>query len=165
MLRVVDQNDTTHYTLSMKRGLRYVGVIDGQRHWKATICGHPVPNFQSKRCWECWGKVRGDIRRGEKRNITIYGDRHHSWKGGRILHKASGYILVKDRDHPNTQNNGYVMEHRLVMEKHLNRFLDPKEEVHHINHDKSDNRIENLMLFSNHSEHIKYEHMNGERKF
>ncbi len=39
-------------------------------------------------------------------------------------------------------------EHRAVMEAHLGRKLDTKEHVHHRNHDRTDNRLENLELMS-----------------
>jgi len=50
------------------------------------------------------------------------------------------YALVKD--HPNATKNGYVLEHRIVMENHIGRLLTKDEIVHHINENKKDNRIE-----------------------
>jgi hypothetical protein len=63
-----------------------------------------------------------------------------------------GYIMVRVADHPRS-SNGVMYEHVLVMEKHLGRYLVPPEEIHHINEDKTDNRLENLHLCRDKSEH------------
>lgn len=74
------------------------------------------------------------------------------WKIERIV-KKGGYLYAVVKDHPNAIKFGYVLYHRILMENHLNRLLNPNEVVHHINGDSHDNRIENLELLnlSNHS--------------
>lgn len=70
--------------------------------------------------------------------------------------KRRGYILIYMPGHPHAQKQGYVLEHRLVMEKHLGRYLTKGEDVHHRNKKRDDNRIENLELYS-HNEHCRLE--------
>lgn len=49
-----------------------------------------------------------------------------------------------------------LLEHRVMAERILGRQLREGEVVHHINRDKQDNRLENLMIFSSASEHAKW---------
>ena len=67
-----------------------------------------------------------------------------NFKGKIITNR--GYIYIYVPNHLNATKNKHVFEHRLVMEKHLNRYLNNDEIVHHINGIRNDNRIENLIL-------------------
>lgn len=70
--------------------------------------------------------------------------------------EANGYIMVLSHDHPHKNKKGYVYKHRLVMEEKIGRYLTPKEVVHHIDKNKKNNDIDNLMLFENDREHHKF---------
>lgn len=85
--------------------------------------------------------------------------------GGHTKKRGDGYIAVYVPDHPYANKEGYVMEHRLVMEEHIGRYLEKGEEVHHINKKRDDNRLENLTLLSTEEHqalHIKERHDMGE---
>ena len=109
-----------------------------------------------------WRRKISIARKGQKlseetkRKIGLIqlGEKGSNWKGGKFKF-SGGYVFVYNPTHPFRINKRYILEHRLVMEKHLGRFLKPSEIVHHINGIKDDNRIENLKLFANISEHSK----------
>ena len=86
---------------------------------------------------------------------TYHGPKCSHWKGGECK-KKNGYVYVYNLSHPHKDSRGYVRKHRLVMEKHIGRYLFPTEVVHHINEIRDDNRIENLMLFPNNSAHTSF---------
>jgi len=86
------------------------------------------------------------------------GELNHMWRGG--IKRKCGYILIYSPNHPFRDKTRYVWEHRLVVEKHIGRYLKPKEQVHHVNHNKKDNQIQNLMVFKNAAYHFWY-HKHG----
>lgn len=79
--------------------------------------------------------------------------------------RSDGYICVYCPNHPSTTKDGYVMKHRLVMEKHIGRYLKDDEVVHHKNKNRADNRLENLelMTFKEHARHHMAERHNTQK--
>ena len=83
---------------------------------------------------------------GVFRGSKASGDAHGNWKGGRV-NTSAGYAAIFGGEFPEmVDTQGYTLEHRLVMARHLGRSLTKHETVHHINGNRQDNRIENLQL-------------------
>lgn len=108
----------------------------------------------------CSKKCANFFKKGKKLKITKklkeyweknIGENSAAWKGGKI-HNKRGYILIFNRIKGRSK---YIYEHILIMEKSLKRCLTNNEVVHHINGNKSDNRIENLYLCKNGKEHAR----------
>ncbi len=80
--------------------------------------------------------------------LTIYDWTHKKEKTGIPFYKP---------DHPFRNSHNYIFEHRLVIEKQIDRYLQAGEPVHHINKIRNDNRPENLMAFISDSAHQRFE--------
>ncbi|KKN78493.1 hypothetical protein LCGC14_0350250 [marine sediment metagenome] len=125
----------------------------GRERWVAVVKGKPSYLF----CRYCVrkGKRFDDVLR-KKLSLCNSGANNRRWKGGRSG-TTSGYIMVKvhpdDFFLPMATKDCYIMEHRLVMAKHLNRCLLPWEIVHHKNGIRDDNRLENLELLPTNKQH------------
>ena len=137
------------------------------------ICGNPIPVINSpayNRMRYCHTCKKEALRRNQhryfygtgntcktcgklinrtstycKQHFQKLGNQHPGWKGGRDAN-SSGYIMVYSPLHPRTDKHHRVLEHRLVIEEHLGRLLEPNEIVHHLNGIRKDNRLGNLAI-------------------
>ncbi len=89
-------------------------------------------------------KVRENLRR--KRNLPLDTPRMRGENGSGSIN-GNGYKIIYNKNHPNSKNDR-IAEHTLIMSNHIGRPLFKGENVHHINGDKLDNRIENLELWN-----------------
>lgn len=71
--------------------------------------------------------------------------------------KANGYLKIHAPNHKRADNKGLVFEHIIKIEEHIGRNLLENEVVHHLDENKTNNKIENLLLMYG-SEHIKLHH-------
>jgi len=134
-------------------------------NWKCGISTNKTCSDCGKLISKAAKKCRSCSRTGKswswsensKKNIRM--EKNSQWKGGRSV-TDKGYVRIYLPEHINATGRGYVYEHRLIMEKHLDRYLDRKEIVHHIDGNKQNNKLENLMLFPNQKAHFNFSHFN-----
>ena len=92
-------------------------------------------------------EITKEAHKGAKR---LYGKGRYNWKGGITEAIESRGYKVLNFNYKGSKRQ--VRKHRVIMTTFLGRPLTRNEIVHHINGNKKDNRIENLMLMTQ-SEH------------
>jgi hypothetical protein len=108
------------------------------------IKGHYSPMGDTARAAKISTSLKGHECSDEtRRKLSIA----HTGKVPRIL--IRGYAMIYVPDHPHANSSGRVMEHRLVIERILGRYLDPSEHIHHIDFSRSNNRASNLKIVTN----------------
>lgn len=75
---------------------------------------------------------------------------------------GDGYVRVYAPWHPDANAQGWILEHRHVMERIIGRRLRPEEVVHHNDHNRANNARENLTLYENDAAHRAYHAANDE---
>ncbi len=111
-------------------------------------------------CKETQVRIRKRLSDCGKEHGFQRGEKHPNYTGG-IKRTCDGYVSVlANIDSPYYEMNvcGYIKRGRLVMAESLERCLESKEIVHHRNEIRDDDRIENLKLLKNHSEHATLHH-------
>ena len=142
-------------------------------------CGQPFETFPShinrrKYCSPACKHSHEDFLRGLSERGR--GEKNAVWRGGRTM-RQDGYVYALAAGHPYARPNGYVLEHRLVMEAWLQenepgspflitlglkRYLSPEIDVHHKDENRANNAIENLMCMTP-ADHKRY-HETQKRK-
>ena len=112
--------------------------------------GHPQSNTGKTH----FKKGRISENKGKKL-LCISGYKNHNWKGGTYKH-SSGYIMLSRPNHSRARKRGYVNRSILIAEVILDRKLNNKEIIHHIDGNKTNDNPDNLYLFSSNSTHISY---------
>lgn len=94
------------------------------------------------------------------KKLTISGENSVRWKGGKYI-STDGYKMIKcdNKFYPNGRAK-YKREHINIIEKHIGRELKTQhghmgEQVHHIDGDKLNNNISNLLLCKDTRDHKK----------
>jgi len=98
------------------------------------------------------------------RRLRVHGDVNFSHRpnygSGRLTKGKRGYVRVRRPGHLLADSVGYAYEHRLVAYE-AGLLTDLTDQVHHINEDRADNRLENLEVTPQREHLLHHFHKNG----
>lgn len=144
-------------------------ALHGKPNCVCEVCGkeyHCKPSqikrYKHHTCSrECIAELKKKLYCGEgNHQFGLKGKLNSSYKGKELARKNNNIIdiWVYSPEHPHCDKYGRVTKHRLIVEEHYKQFdakyfetvgdkvvLKKSTQVHHINFDHNDNRIENLM--------------------
>lgn len=135
----------------------YKGIVrkNKAQEYICDNCGEPflrlpqLVNFNKKRSERketyCSRKCSNEIT-AEKHRTSRLGEKNANWKGGKTIN-PQGYVVINNAKNHTINPKKQAKEHRIVMEKKLNRPLFKNEMIHHKNGNRQDNRIENLEIW------------------
>lgn len=141
-------------------------IFLGYRKQTRRYCSQECNGVYRGQEWAKWGIVGSEKAKETPKSKGMKGEKNPAWKGGVTYFKRKGkyadqsikYVRCPQEFISMARKDGYVMEHRLKVAQAIGRTLTKVECVHHINHDATDNRLENLMLFATNADHKRYEH-------
>jgi len=130
----------------------YWESLKGRKQYHCKQCGKEC-GYRNQFCKKCYEKFliehnRKILKERYKNHICCCG--------------VNGYLMTKEKEHPYANKRGYIYKHRLIMEKHIGRYLTPIEVVHHKDGNKLNNKVNNLVLFKTTNEHTSYHGLRGD---
>ena len=140
-------------TCGKKIKTRASRIKDGRGKFCSQKCKRVSPEIREKIRNSLTGRTPSMETR-KKLSESRRGIKHPRWKGGKTT-TVSGYVTILKPNHPSVHSKNYVLEHRLVIEKEIGRYLKRTEHAHHLGK-KDDNRPHMLMAFSSNSAHIRF---------
>lgn len=109
------------------------------------VCGCKFTQKRANNTSYCSSSCKKLAASRRLKGLPIRGQKKHIRGSGYITN--SGYKIISKK-HPNATKRGQILEHVFVMSEHLGRPLYTHERVHHKNGVRSDNRLENLEIWS-----------------
>ena len=134
-------------------------------NYECAFCGKPmhvkqsridkcIKNYCSKECANKDKKIR--YLGKENHQYGLKGNKNSSWKSDERI-SFYGYKLIRVIDHPFRNCDDFVFEHRIIAEKFLltddnsinvndHKYLKKEYVVHHLDFDRQNNDVSNLMI-------------------
>lgn len=133
------------------------GILEGEK--RCFLCKSVNIKNEVRYCKNClkmvriqnWENKKRETKERKEREALIKIERLNSeWRDFVVEKIVSNgkYFFAVVRDHPYSDQCGYILHHRVLMENKIKRFLREDEVVHHDDLDPKNNDIDNLVLMT-----------------